>query len=110
MSPRDWQERIRDILEAITEIQNFTDGMDFDTFREDARTVRAVEMNFIVIGESANQIPAAVEEKYPDIPWNLMRAMRNRIVHVYFRMDEKLLWDTVHNDLPPLIPLLERML
>ena len=67
-------------------------------------------MNFIIIGESANQIPAEVEEKYPKIPWSLSRAMRNRIVHVYFQVDEKLLWDTVQNDLPPLIPMLEKLL
>lgn len=110
MSPRDWQERIRDILDAIAEIQKFTRGMDYETFHEDDRSVRAVEMNFIIIGESANQIPEEVEEKYPEIPWNLMRAMRNRIVHVYFQIDEKLLWDTVQNDLPPLIPMLEKLL
>ncbi|MGB8215564.1 MAG: DUF86 domain-containing protein [Anaerolineales bacterium] len=110
MSPRDWRERIRDILGAIAEIQKFTRGMDYETFRVDDRSIRAIEMNFIIIGESANQIPAEVEEKYPKIPWSLMRAMRNRIVHVYFQVDEKLLWDTVQNDLPPLIPMLEKLL
>lgn len=90
MSPRDWQERIRDILDAIAEIQKFTRGMDYETFHEDDRSVRAVEMNFIIIGESANQISEEVEEKYPKIPWNLMRAMRNRIVHVYFQIDQDL--------------------
>jgi uncharacterized protein with HEPN domain len=39
-----------------------------------------------------------------------MRAMRNRIVHVYFKIDEKLMWGTIQNDLPPLIPLLEKFL
>lgn len=102
MSPRNWQERLQDILEAIDQIQEFTHGLDFDTFRGDEKSVRAVEMNFIIIGESANQIPEEIEEKYPEIPWNLMRAMRNRIVHVYFQVDEKLLWDTIQNDLPPL--------
>ena len=52
MSPRDWRERIRDILDAIAEIQKFTRGMDYETFREDNRSVRAVEMNFIINGES----------------------------------------------------------
>jgi uncharacterized protein with HEPN domain len=88
MSPRDWRERIQDILEAISEIQEFTRDINYEAFRDDIRTVRSVEMNFIIIGESANQIPAEVEEKYPEIPWNLMRAMRNRIVHVYFQIDE----------------------
>jgi uncharacterized protein with HEPN domain len=110
VSLRNWQDRIRDILDAIAEIQNFTRGMDYETFRKDDKTVRAVEMNFIIIGESANQIPEDIQEKYPAIPWNLMRAMRNRIVHVYFQIDEKLMWDTIQNDLPPLVNILDKLL
>ncbi|OGC81536.1 MAG: hypothetical protein A2V81_03895 [Candidatus Abawacabacteria bacterium RBG_16_42_10] len=110
MSPRGWQDCIRDILDAIAEIQKFTRGMDFESFREDDKAIRAVEMNFIIIGEAANQIPEEIEEKYTTIPWTLMRAMRNRIVHVYFKVDEKLMWDTIQNDLPPLIPELEKLL
>ena len=110
MSPGDWKERIRDILDAITEIQKFTRDMDFETFREDDKTIRSVETNFIIIGEAANQIPEEMEEKYSEIPWSLMRAMRNRIVHVYFQIDKKMMWDTIQNDLPPLIPELEKLL
>ena len=84
--------------------------LDYDTFKEDDKSIRAVEMNFIIIGEAANQIPEEVEEKYATIPWSLMRAMRNRIVHVYFNVDEKLMWDTIQNDLPPLISELEKLL
>jgi uncharacterized protein with HEPN domain len=110
VSPRNWKDRIRDILDAIAEIQKFTKGMDFESFKDDDKSVRAVEMNFIIIGEAANQIPEEIEEKYTTIPWSLMRAMRNRIVHVYFRIDEKLMWDTIQNDLPPLVPELEQLL
>jgi uncharacterized protein with HEPN domain len=110
VSPRDWKERIRDILDAITEIQKFTRDMDFETFREDDKTIRSIEMNFIIIGEAANQIPEEMEEKYSEIPWSLMRAMRNRIVHVYFQIDKKMMWDTIQTDLPPLIPELEKLL
>jgi len=110
VSPRGWQDRIRDILDAIAEIQKFTRGVDYETFKEDDKSIRAVEMNFIIIGEAANQIPEDIEEKYTTIPWSLMRAMRNRIVHVYFKVDEKLMWDTIQKDLPPLIPELEKLL
>ena len=110
MSPRDWRDRVRDILDAIFEIQRFVHGMDYETFRNDDKSIRAVEMNFIIIGEAANQIPEEIEERDSSIPWGLMRAMRNRIVHVYFRVDEKLMWDTIQNDLPPLIPELEKLL
>lgn len=102
MSPREWKDRVHDILDAIDEIQHFTRDMDFETFRDDDRTIRAVEMNFIIIGEAASLIPDEVTEKHIDIPWHLMRAMRNRMVHAYFQVDEKLMWDTVKNDLPPL--------
>ncbi len=110
MSPRGWQNRIRDILDAIVEIQKFTRGMGYETFKDDHKAIRAVEMNFIIIGEAANQIPEEIEEKFITIPWSLMRAMRNRIVHAYFEVDEKLMWDTIQNDLPPLIPELEKLL
>jgi len=110
MSPRGWQNRVRDILDAIAEVQKFTRGMDYETFKDDIKAIRAVEMNFIIIGEAANQIPEEMEEKYTTIPWSLMRAMRNRIVHAYFEVDEKLMWDTIQNDLPPLVPELEKLL
>lgn len=110
MSPRDWRERIQDILDAIAEIEAFTHGMDFDTFSADTKTLRAVELNLIVIGEAANRIPSDVEEHNPQIPWSLMRAMRNRLVRVYFSVDERLLWDTVQKDLPLLITPLRSLL
>ena len=110
MSPRDWRERVQDILDAIAEIETFTHGMDFDSFSADAKTLRAVELNLIVIGEAANQIPDNVEEDHPQIPWSSMRAMRNRLVHVYFSVDEHLLWDTIKNDLPVLFSVLQSLL
>jgi uncharacterized protein with HEPN domain len=109
VSPRGWQDRVRDILDAIAEIRKFTQGMSFEDFQGDDKTIRAVEMNFIIIGEAANQIPEEIEEQFAAIPWSLMRAMRNRLVHVYFEVDEKLMWDTINNDLPPLAAQLEKL-
>lgn len=100
MSPKDWKGRIGDILDAIAEINAFTEGMDFGSFSADAKTVRAVELDLIIIGEAANQIPEPVQDQNPQIPWALMRAMRNRLVHVYFSVDEALLWDTVMGHRP----------
>ena len=110
MSPRTWKDRIRDILNAISEIQAFTQGMDFEAFQSDEKTIRAVEMNLIIIGEAAGQIPDDVQENYSLIPWSLMRAMRNRMAHVYFSVDERLLWETVTEQLSELVPLLEAIL
>ena len=102
MSPRGWKVCIQDILDAIEEIQVFTQGMNYETFRNDAKTIRAVELNFIVIGEAASQIPDDVQESHPHIPWHFMRGIRNRLVHGYFSVDPRLIWDTILNDLPEL--------
>ena len=45
-----------------------------------------------------------------DVPWLVMRAMRNRVVHVYFDIDPDILWDTVQSDLPTLVDPLEKLL
>jgi uncharacterized protein with HEPN domain len=48
-----WSDRVRDILDALQEIQAFTAQLNFEQFRADLKTIRAVEMNLIVIGEAA---------------------------------------------------------
>ena len=103
MSSRGWQDCLRDILDAVAEINAFTEGMDFDAFREDQKTLRAVEMNFVIIGEAAASVPDEIAKRYPEIPWNLMRGMRNRLVHAYFAVDDQIMWDTLHADLPGLV-------
>ena len=85
-------------------------GMDFEAFRSDIKTVKAVELDLIVIGEAANQIPDCIQEENPQIPWTLICAMRNRLVHVFFSVDASLLWDTVQKDLPTLKSALKLLL
>lgn len=91
---------MRDILDALQEIKTFTAQLNFEQFQTDLKTIRAVEMNLIVIGEATAAIPEEVQEVHTTVPWNLMRGMRNRIVHAYFAVDERILWDTIQNDLP----------
>ena len=110
MLARSWVERVQDILDAIAEIEVFTQGMTFDVLRCDAKTIKAVELDFIVIGEAATRVPADVQAAHPEIPWHLMQAMRNRLVHAYFFVDPQILWDTIEQDLPPLSDALTKLL
>jgi uncharacterized protein with HEPN domain len=55
MSPRDWRERIQDIIDSAREIQAFMGGYNFERFRQDVKTIRAVELNFIIIDEAVKQ-------------------------------------------------------
>ncbi len=110
MSPRSWEERLEDILDAIANARSFIEGMSFEDFAEDKKTIRAVAFEIGVIGEAAGRIPLEIRDRYPDVPWDSMQGIRNTVFHEYFRIDELVLWDTVKQDLPPLVPKLEEIL
>ena len=69
----------------------------------------AVIRNLIIIGEASAHIPDEISLSHPEVPWNDMRAMRNFVVHEYFGVSDKILWDTVHTDLPSVIPVLREI-
>jgi len=106
MPYRGWLFRVNDILEAVAAVQQYVAGMTYDDFVADRKTVDAVIRNLTIIGEAAGHIPDEICQTQPEIPWNDMRAMRNFIVHEYFGVSDKILWDTVQLNLPPLIRLL----
>ncbi len=110
LPPREWRFRIEDILDAIRSIDEYTRGLTLDAFRADRRTVDAVIKNFAVIGEAAGNVPSSVAAAHAEIPWRLMADMRNILVHQYFGVDARILWETAERDLPPLIPHLEQLL
>lgn len=68
--------------------------------------VKSVEL----IGEAASRISKECRDTHPEIPWNDIVAMRNRLIHVYFDIDLDRVWDTVTDDLPPLISALEKII
>jgi len=55
-----------------------------------------------IIGEASNSISAEFQEKYEQLPWSQMRAIRNKIVHDYRGINLQIIWETVQNDLPAL--------
>jgi len=110
MPPRNWTLRVVDILDAIAAIQQFTAGMDFATFTSDRKTLDAVLRNFTIIGEAARHVPDDVIVAYPEIPWQDMRDMRNILMHEYFGVNLRIVWNTVQIYLPPLAPQLQRIL
>jgi uncharacterized protein with HEPN domain len=102
--------RIEDILDAIAAIQEYTCGMDPGTFAKDRRTVDAVLRNITIIGEAAGHVPPDVADAHPHIPWRVMRDFRNVVVHAYFGIQLSILWDTIQDDLPPLVIPLKKLL
>lgn len=63
-----------------------------------------------IVGEAASRVSREFCAAHPEIAWSAVTGMRHRIVHDYFAVDNQRLYDTVHDDLPPLIAQLERIL
>ena len=110
MSPRNWKIRITDILECIQHITAYTQDMTQSEFQKDQKTIDAVLRNLEIIGEAARHVPETVTKKYPDIPWEEMRAIRNIVVHEYFGVDLNIIWHTTQVNLPSIVNKLEEIL
>jgi uncharacterized protein with HEPN domain len=63
-----------------------------------------------ILGEAAARLGADTREQFPDIPVARMIAMRNRLIHAYFDVDLDIVWTTVAEDLPALLPVLDKAL
>ncbi|HEX4167960.1 MAG TPA: HepT-like ribonuclease domain-containing protein [Bryobacteraceae bacterium] len=93
---------LRDIAEAVVAIKQFTNGMDGAKFREDPKTVAAVERKLQVISEAAIRLGDQAEVLCPGLPWRNIRGIGNWLRHQYDRVDVDAIWQTVTGDLPPL--------
>lgn len=108
--PRSWTVRVQDALDAIQDVHDDTDGLSMAQFAADPRRVRSVAFSLVLLGEACRAVPQQVQQRAPDVPWALVRGMRNRIVHEYFVLDVEILWDTATVDLPTLEEPLRRLL
>lgn len=110
MPLRNWKMRIGDILVCIAKIQRHTHGLGFDEFEDDEKTIDAVIRNLEIIGEAARYVPREIKTRYPDLPWVEMQTMRNIVIHEYHGVNLKIIWQTVRNDLPPIVSRLQQIL
>jgi uncharacterized protein with HEPN domain len=85
-------------------------GMTLATFTDDSKTIDAVIRNVEIIGEASRHLPDSICARFPEIPWDEMRGIRNVLIHEYFGVDVEVLWETIEHDLPYLIPQLRKIL
>ena len=107
--PRDDSAFLLDMLLAAGDALSFTEGMSYAEFARDRRTQLSVLKTVEIVGEAAARVSEDTRLQHPAIPWREIVGMRNHLVHVYFDIDLRLVWDTVLNDLPDLITRLERL-
>ncbi|MBA4393332.1 MAG: DUF86 domain-containing protein [Desulfobacca sp.] len=106
---RTYRDYVTDILTCFQETQEFTQGLDFDAFTRDRRTINAVVRSLEVMGEAAKRIPETIRNKYREIPWKRITGMRDKLIHEYSGVDLEIVWEVVKTELPPLKPFFEQM-
>jgi uncharacterized protein with HEPN domain len=99
-----------DILLAARKALRYTSDQTWGEFEGSELHQDAVLHSLEIIGEAARQVSQDFRGRHPEIPWNDMTGMRNRLIHEYFRVNLAAVWDTVKNDLPDLIALVEPLI
>ena len=102
--------RIRHMHDSALDACEFLGDLSFEDFRTNRQLALAIMRALEIVGEAASQISQHYRDEHEEIEWRTIIGMRNRLVHAYFDIDYLIVWETVQNDLPPLINNLKRVL
>jgi len=95
-----------DIFKAAKLALSYLEGKTKEEFFKDIQCQDAIIRRLEIIGEAAGRVSMATTTKFQNLPWKKMVGMRNIMIHEYEDVDLDIVWDTVQNDLPPLVNLL----
>jgi uncharacterized protein with HEPN domain len=100
---RDDLDCLHHIIDAASKAALFVAGKT----RKDLDTNEMLALSLVrlleIIGEAANGVSPAFRHRFPHIPWRKMTSLRNRLIHGYFDVNLDIVWDTILEDLPPLL-------
>jgi uncharacterized protein with HEPN domain len=100
---RAWQFYIDDMIGFADKAIAYTNGLDQDRFVHSGLNYDATLRNLELIGEAASHVPQFVRDNHPSVPWRLMVATRNRLIHGYLGIDNDTIWSIVTIDIPALL-------
>ncbi len=109
MSKRPIDLLLNDIIDSIDRIEQYAEGMSFEAFSGDQKSIDAVARNLQIIGEAASRLPDDFKEEHSSLEWHKIVGLRHRIVHEYFGVDIQIVWQVLRKDLPALRDNLSRM-
>lgn len=104
------EDRLRDIPEAITDIESVTKSLSFDQFVAERTPRLAIERLLEIICEASRFIPDQIKQAEPGIDWRKMIDFGNPLRHAYHMTKAEIVWDIIQTHLPPLKSCAERHL
>src|SRR5262249_52953332 len=102
--------RIQHMLDAAAEAAAFIEGRSLEHLLRDRALLLALGKEIEIIGEAATQLSQELRQSCPEIPWNEIRGMRNRLIHAYSELNVRVVWTTITSDLPELVTKLKILL
>ena len=103
MSDRDCQLYLADIQDSGQAILSYIVGLEFEEFCNNRMRYAAVIREFEIIGEAVGKLPDDLKAQFPDVPWREIKDFRNLLIHEYFGVDLRIVWNTIHQELPLLL-------
>lgn len=102
--------RLRDMLDAIDDAIEITNGATFDDYQRSVVMRRAIERCVEIVSEASRHVPDAMKKMHPDAKWHEIRAIGNILRHEYQRVDNLIMWRIAETYFPELRPVIAAML
>lgn len=110
MTKIDDETRLHHMLDAARESCVFIQGKTRESLKKERMLALSLVRLLEIIGEAASRVSKEKQAQVPEIPWRQIIGMRNRLTHAYFDINLDFVWQTVTEDLVPMIAELERIL
>lgn len=93
---------ITDILDAIAGLRSFVGAMSYDEYLDDLKTRYAARHALLIVSEAVRHLPASMTDRFPEIEWQNIRSIGDRLRHEYRSVDDAILWPIVKQDIDEL--------
>jgi uncharacterized protein with HEPN domain len=106
---RSYIDHLQDIRQAADKAVAFLGHASLEAFSADDKTIYAVIRALELIGEATKRVAPEIRDRYPEVPWRAMAGIRDKLIHDYLTINLEVVWKTVTEDVPALLPLLRRI-
>ena len=100
MEKREWRFYLQDMIKFAHNVQTYTEGMDQAGFVASGISYDATLRNMELIGEAARHVPENIQSQHTEVPWRLVIATRNRLIHGCLGIDDDTVWSIIQDDVP----------